>query len=98
MNCGRKMMMAGRTEDLKAIWDNVVIWRVYSDDGDLMFFKEEEEGAWEGVEGHRRGLEALSDMTEEEWLEELREYGEIYDDSEEEDGTGSEEGEDLLPE
>ena len=23
LDCGRKMMMAGRTEDLKAIWDNV---------------------------------------------------------------------------
>ena len=46
-----------------------------------------------GVEGHRRGLEALIDVTEEEWFEEVTKYGEFWEDSEEEDEMGQEEGE-----
>ena len=45
------------------------------------------------MEGHRRGLEALIDVTEEEWFEEVTKYGELWEDSEEEDEMGQEEGE-----
>ena len=72
--------MAGRREDLKAIWS------VDSgNQGPLCFDKDYlgEEMGWEGFEGdswpiisrrggHRKGLDAMLDMNEEEWLEELR--------------------------
>ena len=103
----RGSMIAGGKEDLKAIWDNVGSWRVQSDDEEdqfLYFDKDMEGGGWEGVDGQRRGLEAVIDMTEEEWLEELSKYGhtqenseEEDEDSEEEDEMGEEEGEDPGP-
>ena len=103
----RKSIVAGTREDLRAIWDNVFHWSVQSDDRDdqfLEFAKDNERGGWEGVEGERRGLEAVIDMTEEEWLEELSKYGETREDSEEEDENseeedemGQEEGEDPGP-
>ena len=79
-------MLAGRREDLKAIWTVVHDWMVFSgDEGPLCFDKDYlgEEGGWEGFEGDtwpiisrrggkRKGLDALMDMTEEEWREELR--------------------------
>ena len=96
----RKTMNAGKREDLKAIWEIVFNWAVGDEN-------EEEErvvefnrtgglgggtgGGWEGVEGDRRGLEAVIDMTDEEWLEELAKYGRNID-SEEENEIEQEEG------
>ena len=114
LSCTRKSMTAGRKEDLKAIWENVFAWKVdnsklpFDDEDDrfLEFSKILEEGGWEGVDGQRRGLEAVIDMTEEEWLEELSKYGKTLEedsevgneDSEEENvDSGQEEGEDPGP-
>ena len=99
---------------MKAIWENVFAWKVdnsklpFDDEDDrfLEFSKILEEGGWEGVDGQRRGLEAVIDMTEEEWLEELSKYGKTLEedseveneDSEEENvDSGQEEGEDPGP-
>ena len=114
--CIRKSMTGGRKEDLKAIWENVFAWKVnhselpFEDEDDrfLEFIKNLEGGGcgWEGVNGQRRGLEAVINMTEEEWLEELSKYGktlandseEENEDSEEEnEDSGQEEGEDPGP-
>ena len=54
-----------------------------------------EEGRWEGVKGHQRGLDAVIDMTDENWREELRKYDDFEGEgSEEEDEMGQEEAED----
>ena len=76
-----KTMGAGRYEDLKATWDNVWEWLVHDDayGGAFRFTKEldGEEGWWDR-RGHRRGLEAFIDMTEEEWHAEGRRFQEAY--------------------
>ena len=86
LRCQRESLMAGRREDLKAIWSVVKDWSVDSgNQGPLCFDKDYlgEEMGWEGFEGdswpiisrrggHRKGLDAMLDMNEKEWMEELR--------------------------
>ena len=100
--------MAGRREDLKAIWDNVSSWDVGHNNEYVLEFISEYIGGggwedWEGEEGHRRGLRTVIDLPEEEWLEELEKFGQTVEedsgeenseDSDEENEMGDEEGED----
>ena len=82
LHCDRELMATGRVDDLRAIWNAIGEWNVYSgpdDDGPLCFAKwylDEElgwEGGFEDVGGvDRKGLNAVVDMSEEEWQEELR--------------------------
>ena len=70
-------MGAGRYEDLKATWDNVWEWLVHDEGyGGAFTFRKEFDGeeAWWDRRGFRRGLEAFIDMTEEEWLAEVRRF------------------------
>ena len=67
----REGMVAGRSEDLKAIWAKVSSWAVFSVDDEGMYkslsYTKEEDGegeGWEGVEGYWKGLEAVIHMTE----------------------------------
>ena len=87
----RKSMISGRRDDLKAIWDTVFNWLVVdSDDGEkYVEFNNTygEGGGWEGVEGERRGLEAVIEMTDKEWLEELRQHGRNVDEGSEDAGS-----------
>ena len=94
-----RKLREGRKCDLKAIWDNVRNWDLNGDDGDrfLEFWGSGGGVGWKGEEGQRRGIEDVIDMTEEEWLEELSKYGEEYEDSEEQDEMGQEEGEKPRP-
>ena len=96
----REDMVGGAKEDLKAIWALAVSWLVEGDVavdggkifiGSISFCKEEdgERGGWEGVEGKRKGLEAVIDMTDEEFMREA----DIVHGTDEESGT-EEEGED----
>ena len=96
----REDMVGGAKEDLKAIWALAVSWLVEGDVavdggkifiGSIFFCKEEdgERGGWEGVEGKRKGLEAVIDMTDEEFMREA----DIVHGTDEESGT-EEEGED----
>ena len=69
----RTVMMAGRREDLKAIWDNVSKWEVEGYGGTFRFSKEldGEEGWWQkNGNPNLRGLESFIDMTKEEWDDE----------------------------
>ena len=45
------------------------------------------------MEGERRGLEAVIDMTDEEWLEELRQHGRNVDEESEDAGSEAAQGE-----
>ena len=96
----REDMVGGAKEDLKAIWALAGSWLVEGDVavdggkifiGSIFFCKEEdgERGGWEGVEGKRKGLEAVIDMTDEEFMREA----DIVHGTDEESGT-EEEGED----
>jgi len=85
VRCKREAMIGGRKEDLKAIWFAIQYWMVHPrDEGYLGFDKEivGDVGGWEGFEGmglgtqgqkrgHRKGLDAIMDMTEEDLMEEL---------------------------
>ena len=74
----RTAMIAGRREDLRAIWDIVPYWVVRSDEGCLGFdrFRKGIDGDGAEREGWAEweGLEPFIDMTDEEWLEELRAF------------------------
>ena len=73
----RKSMAAGRSQDLKAIWEKVSSWSVYDWQGSNLYFTKEEDG-WEEVEGQgglRKGLKDVIHMTEDEWLAEARKHG-----------------------
>ena len=75
VRCEREVMVAGRREDLKAIFAIVDDWLVDpGDDGPLWFPQKRlgEKGGWEGIEGGRRGLDAVIGMSEQEWLDENR--------------------------
>ena len=95
----RKVMAAGRREDLRAIWHAISVWRVDAESdwnySGLRFAKGEdgEKGGWEGVEGGRRGLNAVIDMTEEEMarLEELEQNEDEESSGEEEEGEQNDE-------
>ena len=92
----RKVMTAGRREDLRAIWDNVSGWHVKFDDQSGLVFNKNlvgEQGGWEGVEGGRRGLSHVMDMSDTQMLEEIARVKELESSSEEEEFS-SEEGED----
>ena len=73
----RQVMAAGRREDLRAIWDAISVWTVEAEsdriDSVLRFTKDEdgEKGGWEGVDGGRRGINAVIDMTEDDLLVEI---------------------------
>ena len=83
VNSQRQGMAAGRREDLRAIWDAIPFWMVMVEadpiDFELRFYKDEdgEKGGWEGVEGGRRGLNAVIDMSEEEFLVEVARVEEL---------------------
>ena len=106
VGCEREDLKAGRKEDMKAIWFAIQEWMVYSgDEGVLRFDKEivGDLGGWVGFEGlkggQRKGLDAVIDMTEEEFLKEVRYVEELYnyepstEESEEEEGEEEEEEE-----
>jgi len=94
----REAMAGGRREDLKAIFlsDGISSWTVFGDNENfdvpnLEFTKEEDGGVgWEG-------LEAVINMTEEEWVEKARREGDLVfgsgEDSEEDEDSQSEESE-----
>ena len=91
IRCERKVLAAGRRDDLRAIWGNIHCWWLDSgDEGPLRFEKDPlgEKGGWEGFEGkgwpsfsrrggRRRGLDAVIGMSEEEWMEEFRHVKEL---------------------
>ena len=93
VRCEREAMIGGRKEDMKGIWYAIQDWMVDSgDEGPLQFDKEivGDVGGWEGFEGkgwgmggrkggRRKGLDAVMDMTEEDWMKELRHVEELYD-------------------
>ena len=89
-------MAAGRREDLRAIWDAISVWTVEAEsdriDSVLRFTKDEdgEKGGWEGVEGGRTGLNAVIDMSEEEFLVEVARVEGL--EQNEEDGEQNDEG------
>ena len=79
----RNVMLAGERNDMKAIWEGVAYWDVYDDNEDReMEFSKAEGVGWEGVEGQRGGLGAVLNMTNEEWLEEVRHYGKSLNEEE----------------
>ena len=86
----RCAMVAGKREDMKAIWDAVQNWEVRCDEGSTsykMFFNnvkgQRHSGweDWEGVFGTKKGLGSIVNMSQEEWLETNRQA--IADDIEE---------------
>ena len=86
----RKAMIAGRREDLKAIWNIVPYWvvRSESESPPLGFPRFRFDGAeWVGWAKWER-LQTVIDMTDEEWLEELRPFQDQDSESD-----GEEEGE-----
>ena len=93
----RKVMPAARREDLRAIWGNISMWLVLAGPGGvlvgnvLVFDKHEvgEKGGWEGDEGGRKGLNDVTDMSEDEMLQEIAHVEEL----EEEESSGEEEEE-----
>ena len=106
VRCEREVLKGGRKEDMKAIWFAIQEEMVYSgDEGVLRFDKEivGDLGGWVGFEGskggQRKGLDAVIDMTEEEFLKEVRHVEELYnyepstEESEEEEGEEEEEEE-----
>ena len=106
VGCEREDLKAGRKEDMKAVWFAIQEWMVYSgDEGVLRFDKEivGDLGGWVGFEGlkggQRKGLDAVIDMTEEEFLKEVRYVEELdnyepsTEESEEEEGEEEEEEE-----
>ena len=104
VNCGRESLKAGRKEDMKAIWFAIQEEMVYSgDEGVLRFDKEfvGDLGGWMGFEGlkggQRKGLDAVIDMTEEEFLKEVRYVEELdnYESSTEEEEEDEEEEEEA---
>ena len=105
VTCGREALKGGRKEDMKAIWFAMQEWMVYSGDEVVLMFDKEfvgDLGGWVGFEGlkggQRKGLDAVIDMTEEEFLKEVRYVEELdnYEpstESEEEEGEEEEEEE-----
>ena len=91
IRCERTVLAAGRRDDLRAIWGNIHGWWLDSgDEGPLRFEKDPlgEKGGWEGFEGKgwpmfsrrggsRKGLDAVIDMSEAEWMEEFRHVKEL---------------------
>ena len=91
IRCERNVLAAGRRDDLRAIWGKIHCWWLDSgEDGPLCFEKDPlgEKGGWEGFEGKgwpsfsrrggsRKGLNAVIDMSEEEWMEEFRHVEEL---------------------
>ena len=76
-------MLAGERNDMKAIWEGVAYWDVYDDNEDReMEFSKAEGVGWEEVEGQRAGLGAVLNMTNEEWLEEVRHNGKSLNEEE----------------
>ena len=102
VGCEREDLKAGRKEDMKAVWFAIQEWMVYSgDEGVLRFDKEfvGDLGGWVGFEGlkggQRKGLDAVIDMTENEFMKEVRYVEELdnYESSTEEEEEDEEEGE-----
>ena len=91
----RKVMAAGRWEDLRVIWDNISGWHVTSEplEPALVFCKnvDGEQGGWEGVEGGRRGLSDVIDMSDGQMREEIARVKELESSSEEEEFSSEEE-------
>ena len=74
----RAFMVAGRREDMKAIWYAVDVWTVTSDRGVVGYDKryvETEEG-WEGDAGKwlGAGLDKIINMGEEDWQREVSRF------------------------
>ena len=102
--CRREFLKGSRKEDMKAIWFAIQEWMVKSGDEVVLRFDKEivgDLGGWVGFEGlkggQRKGLDAVIDMTEEEFLKEVRYVEELdnYESSteEEEEEAGEEEEE-----
>ena len=91
----RKVMAAGRREDLRSIWDNVSGWNVTLESYEhaLVFSKnvDGEQDEWEGLEGGRRGLSDVIDMSDTQMREEIARVKELESSSDEEKFSSEEE-------
>ena len=99
VSCGREALKGGRKEDMKATWFAIQEWAVVQapvSDSEFLWFDKEivgDVGGWVGF-GQRKGLGAVIDMSEEEFMEEVRYVEELnnYESSTEEE-EDEEEGE-----
>ena len=100
VTCGREALKGGRKEDMKATWFAIQEWAVVQapvSDSEFLWFDKEivgDVGGWVGF-GQRKGLGAVIDMSEEEFMEEVRYVEELnnYESSTEEEEEDEEEGE-----
>ena len=68
----RQPMIAGKREDLQVIWEKVAFWEVASGGPGCEMVFDKGSGGWEENKLKWMMLDTIIDMTEEEWVEEVK--------------------------